>query len=66
MAIRSAKDIRDQLRETCCKCKQVRDAVSVQRVLRDAVEGGEGRAPAQIQPSSSFTALPNPRQNSAR
>lgn len=66
MHVRSAKDIRDKLHETCCKCKQVREAVSVQRVLRDAVEAGDSRAPAQIHPASSFSALPNPRQNTAR
>lgn len=61
MAIRSAKDIREQLHDTCCKCKQVREKAQTQRVLRDAIEADSNRAPVQINPSTSFHAIPTPR-----
>lgn len=61
MAIRSGKDIRDQLMAACCKCKHVRETVERQRVLREVVDGGDNRGPAQIHPSPSFSAVPNPR-----
>lgn len=59
MAIRSGKDIRDQLMGACCKCKQVRETVERQRVLREIVAGGEAKPAAEVTPSSSFSAVPN-------
>lgn len=61
MAVRSGKDIRDQLHDACCKCKTVREAAERHRVMRDTVDSGEVRPQAQIQPSSSFSAMPGKR-----
>lgn len=61
MSVMSGKEVRDRLHAACCKCKQVRERVETQRALQDAVESGPTQPPADVTPSASFTARPNPR-----
>jgi hypothetical protein len=59
MRVTSAKEIKDRLHAACCKCREVRETVEQQRVLRESMDAGHGPTEKTVNPGPSFSAVPN-------